>query len=110
MSSNGPDDSRKKRKRPPDQSEQPPNFLPRHNPSARVAYVCVILGLIPVLGVVMGLPALVYGILGRRKARRDEKADGLGHSVVSIYLGLAEIIFNGLGIWLIGRHYGWWNG
>lgn len=78
------------RRRKNDRSELPVSFLPDGNPHARRAYQCVILGLIPGLGLVFGPPAVLFGILGRRAALRDEFRRGLGHAWVSRLLGAIE--------------------
>jgi hypothetical protein len=85
------------RRRKNDRSEIPVSFLPDGNPNARRAYLCAVLGLIPGLGVVFGLPAIVFGILGRRCALRDEFQRGLGHAWVSRAIGAVEFVCGAAG-------------
>lgn len=85
------------RRRKNDRSEVPVSFLPDGNPNARRAYLCAILGLIPGLGVVFGLPAIVFGLFGRRSALRDEFQRGLGHAWVSRAIGAVELMCNAAG-------------
>lgn len=80
------------RRRKNDRSEIPVSFLPDGNPNARRAYLCAILGLVPGLGVLFGPPAVVFGILGRSAALRDEFQRGLGHAWVSRTLGTIEAV------------------
>src|SRR6478672_9035687 len=85
------------RRRKNDRSEMPVSFLPDGNPNARRAYECAILGLIPGLGVLFGPAAILFGVLGRRAALRDEFQRGLGHAWVSRTLGAIELACNAAG-------------
>jgi len=80
------------RRRKNDRSEIPVSFLPDGNPNARRAYLCAVLGLVPGLGLLFGPPAIVFGILGRQAALRDEFRRGLGHAWVSRLLGAIEFV------------------
>jgi hypothetical protein len=80
------------RRRKNDRSEIPVSFLPDGNPNARRAYLCAILGLIPGLGIAFGPVAIVFGILGRRSALRDEFQRGLGHAWISRAMGAVEFV------------------
>src|SRR3954469_23239932 len=91
------------RRRKNDRSEVPVSFLPDGNLNARRAYLCAVLGLIPGFGLVLGLPAVVFGILGRRTALRDEFRRGLGHAYVSRLLGSVEFVCNGAGLACLAR-------
>ena len=96
------------RRRKNDRSEVPVSFLPDGNPSARWAYLCVIIGLIPGLGALLGPAAVVLGILGRRVALRDEFRRGLGHAYVSRVLGAIEFVCHGAGWACLTRAAGVW--
>ena len=91
-------DAKPARRRKDDRSEVPVSFLPLGNPNARRAYVCAVLGLIPGLGLVLGVPAVIFGILGRRAALRDEHHRGLGHAYVSRLVGGVEFVCNAAGL------------
>ena len=78
----------------PDRNEAPYSFLPASNPRARCAYICAIFGLIPIAGLVLGPFATLLGWIGYRRAKTDPASDGLGHSVVSIVLGVLEFLTN----------------
>jgi hypothetical protein len=86
------------RRRKNDRSEIPVSFLPDGNPNARRAYLCAILGLVPGLGLLLGPPAIVLGVIGRRAALRDEFQRGLGHAYVSRLLGAIEFACNAVGL------------
>src|SRR5215210_4609868 len=85
------------RRRKNDRSEVPVSFLPDGNPHARRAYLCAVVGLIPGLGVLLGPLAVVFGVLGRRAALRDEFRRGLGHAYVSRLVGALEFVFGAAG-------------
>jgi hypothetical protein len=91
------------RRRKNDRSEIPVSFLPDGNPNARRAYLCVIIGLIPGLGLLFGPPAVLFGILGHRAARRDEFHRGLGHAYISRLLGAIEFVCNVAGLACIAK-------
>jgi hypothetical protein len=81
-----------------DRSEIPVSFLPEGNLNARRAYLCAVIGLIPGLGLLCGPPAVIFGILGRRAALRDEHRRGLGHAYVSRWLGTVEFACGSAGL------------
>ena len=85
------------RRRKNDRSETPVSFLPEGNPFARRAYLCAVVGLLPGLGLLLGPPAFVFGIMGRRAALRDEMRRGLGHAYVSQLAGAVEFVCNAAG-------------
>jgi hypothetical protein len=98
---------RRPKRRASDRSEIPVSFLPEGNPNARRAYLCAIIGLCPVLGLLMGPFALFWGYLGWRAGRNELEGRGVGHSFVSMILGALEIILNALGITLIAIGLEW---
>lgn len=89
--------AREPRRRKHDKSEIAVSFLPVGNPAAKWAYLSAIIGLIPGIGVVMGLPAFILGVIGGRAAKRDEQKRGMGHARLSRLLGLLEILSNAAG-------------
>lgn len=91
-----------------DRAELPLTFLPQSNRQARIAYICALIGLIPAVGLLIGPVAAVFGWLGFRKAGQLPNKDGIGHSFVSIVLGLLEFAAAGVGLWLLGRSDDWW--
>jgi hypothetical protein len=62
-----------------------------------VAYYLGIFALIPCLGLLLSVPALVLGILGLRKAARQPEVKGKVHAWAGIVLGgvifLAYVVF-----------------
>ena len=101
-----PSEPRRGRKR-LDKADMPSTFLPEGNPRARTAYLCAIFGMIPGVGLILGLGALVYGWLGFMAARGECQGKGFGHAIVSMIIGLLEVAANVIGWSLIAQHYGW---
>jgi hypothetical protein len=95
------------RRRQNDRSEIPVSFLPEGNPAARRGYLFALVGLIPGLGLFCGLPALVFGILGGRAARRDEFERGMGHAYFSRLAGTIEFVCNATGFACLAKT--WWS-
>jgi hypothetical protein len=89
------------RRRPHDRSEARVSFLPEGNRAAKWAYICLLIGLLPGIGLVTGIAAVILGYFGRQIARRDEHGRGLGHACVSMMLGAFEVVCQGAGWWVL---------
>lgn len=63
-------------------------LIPTGNPMALVGYYLGVGSLIPVLGAVLSLPAVICGIIGVVKANSNPQAAGMGHAITAIVLGL----------------------
>ena len=87
--------------------ELPTSFLPLGNPPARIGYLCAWLGLFPGLGLLFGWPALFFGILGQRHAKRDPDKRGGGHAFVARLAGTVEILSNTTGWFVLANTYNW---
>ncbi|MCP4645387.1 MAG: DUF4190 domain-containing protein [bacterium] len=61
--------------------------VPYKNPAALFAYYLGIFSFIPCLGIVLGLAALVLGIMGLVYASRHEHAHGRAHAWIGIVVG-----------------------
>lgn len=74
------------------------------NRQAVISWKCACAGLIPVLGLPLGLAALFFAWLGLRRFRRRPEDLGIRHAVGGLILGSIEILVNlaGLGCILIG--------
>lgn len=68
------------------------SVIPYRNPMALVAYYLGIFSLIPVLGAILALPAIVLGVLGLGRSRRNAQAKGKAHAWVGITAGLLSVI------------------
>ena len=63
-------------------------MIPTKNPAALIGYYLGIVSLIPILGFVLGLPAIICGVIGAIKASSDKQAGGMGHAITAIVLGV----------------------
>lgn len=61
--------------------------IPYKNPPALIAYYLGILSLLPVLGIPIGLAALILGIQGLRKRNREPHVKGSVHALIGIVVG-----------------------
>jgi hypothetical protein len=74
--------------RPPsEESAAMSGLIPYKNPPALIDYYFAVAGLIPLLGSLFGLIAIILGVVGLRKRIKDPKVKGLAHAWVAIILG-----------------------
>jgi hypothetical protein len=72
-------------------------MIPYKNPPALIGYYVSIFALLPFVGVLFGIPAVILGIIGLRKRLKDPKVRGLAHAWIAIILGgLCTIGYSGL--------------
>ena len=76
-------------------------IIPYKNPHARTAYYLGIVGLFPVLGIFLAIPAVVLGISGLKKRKRHPAIKGSVHAWIGIVLGLLSTGYNSLFILFI---------
>jgi len=62
-------------------------LIPYRNAPALVAYYCGVFALIPCVGIVLGIVAIVAGVLGLRRSGEHPEAKGKVHAWVGILLG-----------------------
>jgi len=67
--------------------KEAPALIPYHNQPALIGYYLSVFSLIPCLGLPLGIAAVVLGVLGLRKQRRDPGVKGKGHAWTAIVLG-----------------------
>ncbi len=63
-------------------------LIPANNPTALVGYYLGVGSLIPGLGVVLALPALICGIIGVVKSQSNPEVGGMGHAITAIVLSI----------------------
>lgn len=64
-----------------------PGLIPYHNSQALIAYYLAIFSLIPCFGFPLGIAAVVLGIMGLKKSRKNPEVKGAAHAYVGIILG-----------------------
>jgi hypothetical protein len=62
-------------------------IIPYKNPPALIAYYLGIFSFIPLLGLLLGVAALVLGIMGLNRAAQDPQARGRVHAWIGIIVG-----------------------
>jgi len=75
--------------------------IPTGNPAALIGYYLGIVSLIPFLGCITCIPALVCGIIGLIKVSKEPAASGKMHSIVAIALGLFGPLVGGFIMWVL---------
>jgi hypothetical protein len=74
---------------------------PIANWQATFAWTCASWGLIPVIGLLLGVLGLVFGLLGWRRVRRRPEDLGVRHAIGGMILGAIEIVVNVIGTTLV---------
>ncbi len=76
---------------------------PIANWQARLAWACASWGLIPILGLPLGLMGVVFGLLGWRRVHQHPDDLGLRHAVGGLLVGGFELLCNGAATFCIIR-------
>ena len=77
-------------------------IIPYKNPAALIAYYCGIFSLLPCIGLVSGVPAIILGIAGLRKRKATPVIRGSVHAWIGIVLGsLTTLLWGGLAILML---------
>ena len=71
-------------------------MIPYKNPAALVGYYLSVASLIPFIGILLGIPAVIMGIIGLRKRLREPRIKGMAHAWVAIILGSITTLGYGL--------------
>lgn len=69
------------------------HVIPYKNPQALTAYYLGVFSLIPCLGAPLGLAAIVLGVIGLQKVKRNPEIHGTVHAWIGIVMGF---LFGGL--------------
>ncbi len=64
------------------------------NWQAKFGWSCAMWGLIPLLGLPLGVGSLAFGWLGYRRVRRSPEDLGIRHAVGSLIMGPVEVVVN----------------
>ncbi len=63
-------------------------LIPYRNPAALVGYYFGVFSLIPILGTLLAVPAIILGIVGLVKRHHEPRRRGLAHAWLAIILGV----------------------
>lgn len=80
------------------------SVIPSKNPAALIGYYLGIFSLIPCLGLILCIPAIICGFLGISKANAEPEAEGKGHAIAALVLGLISLLLYGglMALWIVG--------
>lgn len=81
---------------PVEQGDATGGVIPYKNPHALTAYYLSIFGLFPLIGILLAIPAVILGISGLKKRKRNPVIKGSVHAWIGIVLGSLSILYNGL--------------
>ena len=84
------------------------SFTPWKNPAAVYSYAVGLAGMTPVLGLLLGPAAIVLGLVGHARLRRNPEIKGLSFIRAGIVLGTLDLIVNVAGVTCI--LIGWLGG
>jgi hypothetical protein len=82
----------------PEQARQPiadnavSTIIPYTNVPALIGYYVSVASLIPILGVLLAIAAIILGVNGLRYAKQNPQAKGTAHAVVAIVLGTLVLL------------------
>jgi hypothetical protein len=69
-------------------------LIPYKNPLALAAYYCGFFALVPVIGFILAVVAIVLGIMGLQYAGANRKARGAAHAITGLVLGVVALCWN----------------
>jgi hypothetical protein len=78
----------------PEQGDATGGLIPYKNAPALVAYYLGIFGLIPAIGLLLAIAALILGIIGLRKRAKSPVVKGAVHAWIGIILGFVSISYH----------------
>lgn len=67
-------------------------LIPTKNKPALFSYYFGIFGLVPIVGWILGFPALILGIQGLNKYKQNPTPGAKGHAIFGIITGILEIL------------------
>ncbi|MFW6108781.1 MAG: DUF4190 domain-containing protein [bacterium] len=67
-------------------------LIPYRNAHALAAYYLGVFALIPCAGLILGVLAVIFGVLGLRAARAHPETKGRGHAIAGLVLGVLVLL------------------
>jgi hypothetical protein len=86
------DRPRRRRRRDDEEGDATGGLIPYKNPKALTAYYVGVFSLIPCVGMILAVVAIVLGVLGLKYAKAHPTARGQAHAIVGIVLGTLVIL------------------
>ncbi len=75
-----------------DETDATGGLIPYKNGMALASYYVGVFSLIPCLGILLGILAIIFGILGLRHASLYPNSRGQAHAIIGIVLGVIGIL------------------
>lgn len=79
----------------PQQGDATGGLIPYKNPHALIAYYLGIFSLFPLIGMPLGIAAIILGIIGLRKRNRNPVIKGSAHAIIGIVGGVFSVLCGG---------------
>lgn len=76
-------------------------LIPYRNPPALIGYYLSLLSLLPLVGLPLGVIAIVLGIMGFRRRRADPAIKGAAHATIAVAVGTLGVLITCVAIALI---------
>lgn len=67
-------------------------LIPTKNMPSLISYYCGVFGLIPILGLLGSVAAIILGIIGLRKYNVTPTPGAKSHAIVGVVLGSVELV------------------
>jgi Domain of unknown function (DUF4190) len=77
--------------RPPEAIE---SLIPYRNSPALISYYTGLFSICPIIGLPLAIAALVLGVVGLRKRRRQSEVKGAAHAWIGIIVGTLGLLIN----------------
>ena len=77
-----------------EQGDSTGGVIPYKNPPALISYYLGIVGLFPIIGVPIGIAAIVLGFKGLKKHKENPIVAGKVHAIIGISLGFLQFLWN----------------
>lgn len=68
------------------------SMIPYNNGKALAAYYLGVFGLIPFLGLLLSVLAVIFGMLGLKQHKLHPEKKGRTHALVGLWLGIFELV------------------
>ena len=86
------------------QGDSTGGVIPYKNPPALIAYYCGVFSLIPFIGLLVGTPGIILGIVGLYRRRANPSIKGAVHAWIGIILGgFTTMLWGGLTLLMLTR-------
>ncbi len=82
----------------PPEGDATGGIIPYKNSPALVGYYLGVFSLAPCIGIPLGIAAIICGVLGLKKRKREPHVKGSAHAVVGIVLGSISLLYHVAGL------------